>query len=184
MCCIGSRRGCSPVFCSSLFGSIANTSLNSGLLPDGMATCIHYPTRLKPMRHNNDKGLCFAADRRRSISLPDVDGCIATVRTPAAEGLLQRGMGDHGFVFAQSLTQNQIAFRPMVVVSDSGAHQNVAGCPLPYSFQREQTISDINLSKALLAVFCKKNQPTISLSPFGCRELPGRSGSLAQFVPR
>src|SRR5438270_3206846 len=82
---------------------------------------------------------CFAAHNARRISFPDVDSCVAAIWTPPAECLLQHGMGDHSFIFAQGLTQNQIAFRPMVMTG-RGTHENVTGGPLPYSFQCQQTI--------------------------------------------
>src|SRR5579871_528716 len=89
----------------------------------------------------------LAAHHARRVPFPDMDGCVAAIWTPAAESLLQRGMRDHcfatrGFAIAQGLAQNQIAFRPMVMTG-RGAHQNITRCPLPYSFQRKQTIFDV-----------------------------------------
>src|SRR5579859_2098828 len=40
---------------------------------------------------------CFAAHHSRRISFPDVNGCVAAIRAPAAESLLQRNMRDHVF---------------------------------------------------------------------------------------
>src|SRR6476661_188610 len=85
----------------------------------------------------------LTAHHARRVPFPDVNGRVTAIWTPAPESLLQRGMRDHcfaiarGFAVAQGLAQNQIAFRPMVVTG-RGAHQNITGCPLAYSFQRQQ----------------------------------------------
>ena len=131
----------------------------------------------------------FAAHYAGRISLPDMDSCVAAEWAPTAECLLQRRMRDHGFAVArgfataQSLAQNQIAFRPMIVTG-RGAHQNVSGCPLPYPFQRQQTISYIPMIQTLLTVLRKKCGRGILLFPFGYRELRARRDSIALFVPR
>src|SRR5579864_835372 len=163
MCCIGSESGCSAALGSSLFGSIASTSLTNEPLPIDYGCYLHYPTRIGRMlfdphglRFEARGDSCFAAHHARRISLPDMDGSVAAIWTPAAECLFQRRMRNHGFVFAQGLAQNQIAFRPMVVTG-GGSHQNITGCPLPYSFQRQQTILDICLCQTVIAIFRKKS---------------------------
>src|SRR5579864_7006963 len=141
MCCIGSESGCSPALGSSLFGSIANPSSTNEPVPKTWMLTFIIPraSTSTPFDSKPRCDLCFAADYARRISFPDMNGCVAAIWTPTAESLLQRRMPDHGFAIAQGLAQDQVAFRPMVVIG-SGSHQNVTGCPLPYSFQRQQTI--------------------------------------------
>src|SRR3954467_8828807 len=85
-----------------------------------------------------------------------MDGRIAAIWTPAVESLLQRTMRDHGSVFAQGFAQNQIAFRPMVVTGGC-SHQNISGCPLPYAFQSQQSISYTCVFKTFFAMLRKES---------------------------
>src|SRR6185437_4664281 len=75
------------IFDSSLFGSIANTSLmNVPFQSEWMLQPLsHAPSLVRRNQWQSDS--CLVADCRRRISFPDMDGCVAAIWAPMAESL-------------------------------------------------------------------------------------------------